>query len=56
MQLPQENAKDFERMLVLRLALSLHSEPCLRRASFRHSALPNDRHCFAGIRLVLAPR
>lgn len=34
---------------------SLHTQPCLRRASFRNRALCGDRHCFTGIRLVYPP-
>jgi len=34
---------------------SLHTQRCLRRASFRNWAAPQARHRFAGIRLVLPP-
>lgn len=30
----------------------LHTQSCLRRASFRNRATPGDRHGFTGIRLV----
>jgi len=34
---------------------SLHTQGCLRRASFRNRAAPGDRHGFTGIRLVFPP-
>jgi len=34
---------------------SLHTQRCLRRASFRNRATAGDRHGFAGIRLVFPP-
>jgi iron(II)-dependent oxidoreductase len=34
---------------------SLHTQRCLRRASFRNWAEPSDRHLLTGIRLVLPP-
>ena len=34
---------------------SLHTQRCLRRASFRNWASPGDRHGFAGTRLVFPP-
>jgi iron(II)-dependent oxidoreductase len=34
---------------------SVHTQPCLRRASLRRAALPDDRHLLAGCRLVLPP-
>lgn len=34
---------------------SLHTQRCLRRASLRHWAKPDERHGFAGIRLVFPP-
>jgi len=34
---------------------SLHTQPCLRRASFRHWAAPGDAMLVAGARLVLPP-
>jgi iron(II)-dependent oxidoreductase len=35
---------------------SLHTQPVLRRASFRHWALPSDHHRFTTLRLVFPPR
>ncbi|MEW8029475.1 MAG: SUMF1/EgtB/PvdO family nonheme iron enzyme [Candidatus Thiodiazotropha sp.] len=35
---------------------SLHTQPMLRRASFRHWALPSERHQFTTTRLVFPPR
>ncbi|WP_316367890.1 SUMF1/EgtB/PvdO family nonheme iron enzyme [Candidatus Thiodiazotropha sp. CDECU1] len=35
---------------------SLHTQPILRRASFRHWALPSDHHQFTGVRLVFPAR
>lgn len=34
---------------------SLYTQRCLRRASFRHPAVPDDRFRVAGLRLVLPP-
>ncbi len=34
---------------------SLHTQRCLRRASFRHSAAPDDRFRISGLRLVFPP-
>jgi iron(II)-dependent oxidoreductase len=34
---------------------SIHSQPPLRRASFRYGAPPSTRHHFSGLRLVWAP-
>jgi iron(II)-dependent oxidoreductase len=34
---------------------SVHTQPCLRRASLRRAALPEDRHLLVGCRLVLPP-
>jgi len=33
----------------------LHTQPGLRRASYRHCGRPQQRHLFAGLRLVLPP-
>ncbi|WP_176722494.1 SUMF1/EgtB/PvdO family nonheme iron enzyme [Candidatus Thiosymbion oneisti] len=35
---------------------SLHTQGCLRRASFRNRAAPGDRQGFTGIRLVFPPK
>ncbi len=35
---------------------SLHTQPLLRRASFRHWALPSDHHHFTTLRLVFPPQ
>ncbi|MCG7883794.1 MAG: formylglycine-generating enzyme family protein [Candidatus Thiodiazotropha taylori] len=35
---------------------SLHTQPMLRRASFRHWAMPSDHHQFTTVRLVFPPR
>lgn len=34
---------------------SLHTQPCLRRASLRRAGLPDDRHLLAGCRVVFPP-
>jgi iron(II)-dependent oxidoreductase len=46
---------DVEKHITLRGA-SLHTQPALRRASFRHWALPSDHHRFTTLRLVFPPR
>jgi iron(II)-dependent oxidoreductase len=43
------------KLITLRGA-SLHTQPVLRRASFRHWALPSDRHQLTTVRLVFPPR
>jgi iron(II)-dependent oxidoreductase len=46
---------EVEKQITLRGA-SLHTQPVLRRASFRHWALPSDHHQITTVRLVFPPR
>jgi iron(II)-dependent oxidoreductase len=49
------NQTEDETYITLRGA-GLHTQPMLRRASFRHWALPSDHHQFTTLRLVFPPR
>lgn len=48
-----ELASHFDADLISLRGASLHTQPQLRRASLRHAALPEARHLFTGLRLVL---
>jgi iron(II)-dependent oxidoreductase len=45
----------FERAEGVMRGASLHTQRCLRRASYRHHAPADDRTCVAGVRLVYPP-
>lgn len=48
-------ATKFDHNSVAVRGATLHTQPSLRRASYRHNAKPGDRHHLIGIRLVLPP-
>jgi iron(II)-dependent oxidoreductase len=46
----------FDKNQITLRGASLHTQPVLRRASYRHWALPTDRHLLTTLRLVFPPR
>lgn len=52
---PEMITREFDgQHLVLRGA-AVHTRPAIRRASYRNCSLPENRHIWAGVRLVLPP-
>jgi len=51
----QTSSADFDKCSITLRGASLHTQRCLMRASFRFAARPNERHRFAGVRLVFPP-
>ena len=51
----QTSSERFDTGAITLRGASLHTQRCLRRASFRLTAQPEERHRYAGVRLVFPP-
>ena len=52
---PSPSQHAFASHLGVMRGASLYTQRCLRRASFRHAANPDDRYRISGLRLVFPP-